>query len=218
MPRPSRDDTNATQSSDPRILRSRARLLDAAAELLKSGGMRAVTVDAVVGRARVARTTLYHHFDSLDELLVAAVAQLIPPVTPPPQSGPLRQRLIEIVARQATLIEDVPVHLAALAWLVMGTTAPDDHLPPNLAALRDHAVEHYRAPFEALFELPEIQGTLGDFDTTLALSQLIGPIVFAKLTGLRQFTHVDCAYVVDDFLRARAMANPLAHDVKSASW
>ena len=50
--------------TDPRPARSRARLLDAATDLLCTGGPNAVTVDAVLRGANVARATLYRHFPS----------------------------------------------------------------------------------------------------------------------------------------------------------
>ena len=50
--------------ADPRPALSRARLLDAATSLLRSGGPSAVTVDAVTRAANVARATLYRHFPS----------------------------------------------------------------------------------------------------------------------------------------------------------
>ena len=49
---------------DPRLIRSRTRLLDAAATLLSTGGVEAVTIDAVTKASKVARTTLYRHFHS----------------------------------------------------------------------------------------------------------------------------------------------------------
>uniref|UniRef100_UPI00111C4932 helix-turn-helix domain-containing protein n=1 Tax=Mycobacterium avium TaxID=1764 RepID=UPI00111C4932 len=49
---------------DPRRARSRNRLLDAAAALLTSGGIEAVTVDAVTKASKVAKTTIYRHFTS----------------------------------------------------------------------------------------------------------------------------------------------------------
>ncbi len=39
---------------------------------------------------------------------------------------------------------------------------------------------------------------------TLALIQLVGPIVFARLVGFPAATAADCARLVDDFLAARA--------------
>lgn len=105
---------------DPRRLRSRARLLDAATSLLVSGGVEAVTVEAVTRLSKVARTTLYRHFTSSTHLLAAAFERLLPQVTPPPPSGDLRQQLIELLNRQAALIDEAPLHLTALAWLALG--------------------------------------------------------------------------------------------------
>ncbi|WP_107657655.1 hypothetical protein [Nocardia suismassiliense] len=45
---------------------------------------------------------------------------------------------------------------------------------------------------------------LGEFDLELALTQLVGPIVFAKLIGIEHATPADCVRIVDDFLAARA--------------
>src|ERR1700738_4922533 len=80
-------------SNDPRPARSRARLLDAATALLRSGGPSAVTIDAVTRSANVARATLYRHFSSANDLLAASFMSLIPPAPMPPEDGSLRERL-----------------------------------------------------------------------------------------------------------------------------
>ncbi|MEU6827029.1 hypothetical protein ABZ894_00095 [Nocardia beijingensis] len=49
-----------------------------------------------------------------------------------------------------------------------------------------------------------MRAKLGDPDVTFALTQLVGPIVFARLVGLEPITPADCARLVDDFLAARA--------------
>jgi AcrR family transcriptional regulator len=50
---------------------ARERILDVASELFYRDGFRAVGIDTIVARAGVAKTTLYHHFASKDELIVA---------------------------------------------------------------------------------------------------------------------------------------------------
>jgi hypothetical protein len=75
--------TITDRSTDPRPARSRARLLEAAAAFLRSGGPSAVTVDAVTRGANVARATLYRHFPSGNDLLAAAFNSLIPPAPTP---------------------------------------------------------------------------------------------------------------------------------------
>ena len=53
----------------------RQRILDASYELFARQGVRAVGVDAVVERAGVAKSTLYRHFRSKDELAIAFLAE-----------------------------------------------------------------------------------------------------------------------------------------------
>ncbi|CAM02725.1 TetR family transcriptional regulator [Saccharopolyspora erythraea NRRL 2338] len=50
---------------------ARERLLDAAGELFYRDGIRAVGIDAVIERAGVAKMSLYKHFRSKDDLVVA---------------------------------------------------------------------------------------------------------------------------------------------------
>lgn len=186
---------------DPRKIRSRNRLLDAAAELLLSGGIDAVTIDAVTRASKVARTTLYRHFDSSTQLLAATFDRLLPPPAAAPTNGPLRTRLIELLHHQATLIDEVPMQLTTLAWLTLSAEATNQD--SAVAALRQRFIEQHRAPFDEILGNPDAAAQLGDYDPDLALLQLVGPILTAKLAGLKRIEHADCARIVDDFLTAR---------------
>ena len=161
---------------DPRRIRSRTRLLDAAANLLSTGGVEAVTIDAVTKASKVARTTLYRHFSSSSHLLAATFERLLPHVTPPaPTSGTLRERLIELLSRQATLFNDAPLHVTTLAWLALGPTgAADSDGQRASGALRNRVVDQYRKPFDALLQSPDAQAQLDNFNLELVLCQLVG--------------------------------------------
>jgi AcrR family transcriptional regulator len=50
---------------------ARERILDSAYELFSRKGLRAVGIDEVIDRAEVAKATLYRHFASKDELVLA---------------------------------------------------------------------------------------------------------------------------------------------------
>jgi AcrR family transcriptional regulator len=54
---------------------ARERILDSAYELFSRRGIRAVGVDEVIERAAVAKATLYRHFSSKDELVLAFLQQ-----------------------------------------------------------------------------------------------------------------------------------------------
>ena len=58
-------------SAQPEAGSAKRRILDTAADLFYRHGYHAVGVDQVVEQAGVAKTTLYRHFESKDDLIVA---------------------------------------------------------------------------------------------------------------------------------------------------
>src|SRR5699024_1750276 len=91
-------DTSRTgRDADPRRQRARSRPLDAASNLLSTGGVAAVTIEAVTRASKVARTTWYRHFPDSAALITAAFQNLLPPLPPLAEKGPLRARLIELL-------------------------------------------------------------------------------------------------------------------------
>ena len=199
-------------SSDPRPARSRARLLDAATTLLRSGGPGAVTIDAVTRSANVARATLYRHFSSANDLVAAAFMSLIPPAPMPPEDGSLRERLNATVMAWAVSIAEAPTTLTAMAWLSLG---PDiSHVPavrqtetgsPEVRSLRAHIAEQYSAPFDAIFDSPQAAAELKPVDRAMAFALLIGPLAFGRLSTLTEFDYQGVAIAaVNGFLKSFA--------------
>jgi AcrR family transcriptional regulator len=197
-------------SSDPRPARSRARLLDAATALLRTGGPSAVTIDAVTRSANVARATLYRHFSSANDLVAAAFISLIPPAPMPPDQGSLRDRLTAIVVAWAESIAEVPTTLTAMAWLSLG---PDiGRLPgahhsgsPAMRSLRERIAEQYSAPFDVIFDGPQAAAELKPVDRTMAFALLIGPLAFGRISTLTEFDYRAVAIAaVDGFLKCFA--------------
>ncbi|MCW2649392.1 MAG: hypothetical protein QOE41_847 [Mycobacterium sp.] len=193
---------------DPRPARSRARLLDAATALLRSGGPSAVTIEAVTRGANVARATLYRHFRSGNDLLAAAFRGLIPPAPMPPEDGPLRDRLVALVLAQAELIAEAPATLTALYWLALGRDL--EELPDGrhtradsveICTLRERVAQQYAAPFDAIFDSPLAAAELAEVDRTMAISLLLGPVLLGRLSTVTDFDYRECANAaVDGFL------------------
>ncbi|MEE2032338.1 TetR/AcrR family transcriptional regulator [Rhodococcus chondri] len=204
----------AASDDDPRKVRSRARLLDAATTLLATGGADAVTIDAVTTRAGVGRATLYRHFANGPELVAAAFARLIPPAPAVPEHLCLRDQLVELLVAQARIIEEAPVPLAAMCWLGMGPSLDPANSPadsrtvdrPELQSLRSQLVERYRLSFDRVLRSDAARDDLGEFDCDFALVQLLGPIVFNRLVTLPPIDRRACEQIVDDFLVARRAA------------
>jgi AcrR family transcriptional regulator len=202
---------------DPRPARSRARLLDAATALLRSGGPSAVTIDAVTRAANVARATLYRHFPSGNDLLAAAFNGVLPPPPMPPTQGSLRDRLIALVLAQAELIAEAPITLTAMSWVALGRDLdqlPDSsHIPAvdsaELTTLRERIAQQYAAPFDAIFDSPDAKAELGTIDRSQAIALLIGPLVVGRLSTLPDFDYRECARAaVDGFLATHAIMRP----------
>ncbi|MBS1693652.1 MAG: TetR/AcrR family transcriptional regulator [Actinobacteria bacterium] len=197
---------------DPRPARSRARLLDAATALLRSGGPGAVTVDAVTRAANVARATLYRHFPSANDLLASAFQAMMPPAPMPPDDGPLRDRLITVLTAQADLIAEAPVTLTAMAWLTLG--ADMEQLPgrgggesPAVRGLRERVAQQYVAPFDAIFDSASARAELGDVDRVQAVALMLGPVVLGRLSTLPGFDYRACVRAaVDGYLAIHARA------------
>jgi AcrR family transcriptional regulator len=197
-------------SNDPRPARSRARLLDAATALLRSGGPSAVTIDAVTRSANVARATLYRHFPSANDLVAAAFMRLIPPAPMPPDEGTLRERLIAIVTAWAEMIAEVPTTLTAMAWLSLGPDigrlpGTQDPGSPEVRSLRERIAEQYSAPFDVIFDGPQVAAELKPVDRTTAFALLIGPLAFGRISTLTEFDYRAVAIAaVDGFLKCFA--------------
>lgn len=203
------------ERTDPRPARSRARLLDAATALLRSGGPDAVTVDAVTRASNVARATLYRHFPSGNDLLAAAFHALIPPTPAVPEEGTLRERLVATLDGFAELIAEAPIGLAAMSWLALGGDlqqtrwAKRAEESAEVRTLRERVAEQYAAPFDQIFDSPQAIEELGDVDRTRAAVLLLGPIVLGKLSTLADFDYREIAdAAVDGFLATHAKSKP----------
>ena len=194
--------------SDPRPARSRARLLEAATALLRTGGPSAVTIDAVTRGANVARATLYRHFSSANDLLAASFMSLIPPPPMPPEDGSLRERLTAVVVAWAESFADAPTTLTAMAWLSLGPDIgqlPDalhhDTLSPEMHSLRERIAQQYSAPFDLILDSPAAAAELRPVDRTVAFALLIGPLAFGRISTLAEFDYQTVAQAaVDGFL------------------
>ncbi len=213
-----------TDKIDPRPARSRARLLEAATALLRTGGPSAVTVDAVTRGANVARATLYRHFPSGNDLLAAAFNGLIPAAPMPTEEGTLRDRLIAVVAAFGQSIAERPGMVMAMSWLALGRDL--GQLPESdrtrsdstaVSTLRERIAQQYAAPFDAIFDSPAA-AELGDIDRTRAIALLIGPAVLGRLSTLPDFDYRDCARAaVDGFLHVQRTQNKTLNEAPNES-
>ncbi len=170
--------------ADARPIWSRDLLIDTTIEVLRSRGVSAVTVDAVITAAQVSRATLYRQFPGCGELVAAAFTQLIPatPASPPP--GPWRERLVAVVSEQARSVAESPDLVAALCWLALerGATPrldqvllPDEADGPERRDLCDRLRQWCLTPLDEVLGRPGARAELGEIDRELVFALLVAP-------------------------------------------
>ncbi len=162
---------------DPRVARTRATVLAAAIDLLAERGYSGFSVEAVVERTGIAKTTLYRHWPTRDDLLAAAIGQgQLGGTRPLPDTGSVRQGLLDFFARQVQVAQ-TPQWERCMPALV---EAAAHH--PELAEIIARLTNQNLAQIETLLRRGIERGELRrDLDPQLAASALIGPIVFRRL-------------------------------------
>jgi AcrR family transcriptional regulator len=182
---------------DPRVARSRAAVISAATELLVDAGPSAVTIDAIVARSGVAKSTIYRHWASRDEVLLDVMEVCAPDlVEPDPELG-VEAGLREIGHRIAAMLNDPEWARVLPALLMLKTHAH------GIADLDKRMEERQNEVLRTLIRRGVEEGLLTpDADGDEASAVLVGPLFFAQLTGL---VTIDAGFVertVDRFLAA----------------
>jgi len=193
MRHPSR--TTVTRTMDPRIERTQAAVRRAATDLLVEGGPAAVTVDAVVARSGVAKSTIYRHWKTRDDLLVDAVQCKVPQLAVPPPDLAFEPALRDAVRTFVAVFEDPEWTRVQPAILLLKLTEP------SIAVVQQDMHDEQRAIFAEIVRRGVAEGALPPgIDLEELAAHLIGPIFFAQVNGAPP---IDVAFgdrVVDRFL------------------
>ena len=112
-----------TPNVDPRVARTRATVLGAAIDLLAERGYSGFSVEGVVERTGIAKTTLYRHWPTRDDLLAAAIARL-------DGSGLDGSGLDERTGSTVPGRSRTPARSARICW-ISRAAGSGPHAPPN---------------------------------------------------------------------------------------
>lgn len=163
---------------DPRVARSRAAVIATATDLLVEGGPDAVTIDAIVARSGVAKSTVYRHWDSREDVLLAVIESCAPQLPELDPDADVVDSLRAVVRAVAAGLND-PRWARVVPALLM--------LKFHEAGVReiDERLEHEQQKVvTALIARAVEDGVLATgIDAREATTQLIGPLLFAHLTG-----------------------------------
>jgi AcrR family transcriptional regulator len=182
---------------DPRVSRTRAAVLRAATDLLVEGGPSAVTIDAIVGRSGVAKSTIYRHWESRDEVLLAVIESCAPVIPTPDPDVDVVTSLRQVIAAVAGFLNDPEWARMLPALLLL-----KNH-EAGIAAI-DERLEHEQDKvLSDLIERAIAEGVLPvGLDVTEAIASLIGPLLFAHLTETVKVDDGFAERTVDRFLAA----------------
>lgn len=173
------DDTDQrAPGCDPRVARSRSAVLDAAGQLLSEEGFPGVTIEAVAARSGVAKTTIYRHWPTRGELLVAAFRQMSCD-TPHPDTGDVRDDLV-------MLIDALAGQLRTERWAsVLPSLAAEARRDPEFAELHQAFMGERRRKVLEVVERGVERGQLPpQTDADLLATMVAGPVFFRALVTL----------------------------------
>lgn len=185
---------------DPRISRTQQAVVEAATDLLVEGGPIALTVDGVVARSGVAKSTIYRHWATRDDLVVEVFRAGAPRIDLPPAEldfeAALRRLAHEIVA---TLSDDRWRRLVP-ALLLLRLQDPD------LARVNDQLEHQQNEVFRRVMQRGVDEGVISADvleDLRRHVTMFVGPILMASLIDTIDGNDTLADDTVDQFLALR---------------
>lgn len=171
-------------------------MLGATVEIVFSDGVNAVTFDEVARRSGVAKTTIYRHFETKNQLVIAALDGLtvFPEV---PDTGNLRADLLAFFATIRPLFRNLRVRAATLD--LMAAAARDD----DLHALHQRAVGQRTRAMRTIFERAQARGELpADLEYVDAFDFLEGPFFVRTMLYPEKVDDLDLERTIDRIVAA----------------
>lgn len=173
-------------------------MLSAAQDVVLASGLAACTIDEVARRSGVARTTIYRHFGTADELAVAAVEEMIADLEVP-DLGSLRDDLSAVVR---TFRDLVPAETFRRLVASMLIRALDD---PGFATVYERTQETRQAALRVAIQRGIARGEVDPgIDLETAMNMVQGPFIAKRLIGHGEMTDRELDAMLDLIVRALA--------------
>ena len=180
--------------ADPRVARTRAAVLNAGIDLLAERGYPGFTIDAIVARTGIAKTTIYRHWPSRDSLLTAVISHLDGGGALP-DTGSVRRDLTIFLTGRVQMAHTrqwqrcMPALVEAAA------------LDPGLARIISTLTASYLSQLQALLRRGRDRGEIRhDISLELAASALMGTFAFRRLLLHKNPTTTQVTAVLDMLL------------------
>jgi len=177
------------------------KILDAIVDLLMEGGYGAVTTDAVASRADVSKATIYRRWRNKSDLIIAALARVLPPVIVPDLGnfGLEMRWLLESRTRDLAR----PGIRNMMAGII-GASVEDPKLDESLRARIVGSMAAHRSVFERAIARGELApgNSVDDLATALA-----GPFVY-RVVWERQAPNPELLELIVQSMLALAAQKP----------
>lgn len=166
----------------PRSEEAHRAALDTTVELLLESGVEGVTLDEVASRSGVAKSTLYRHFGSREDLIVKAARACVV-VHPTPDTGSLATDL-EFLFDHIGKVEEQRKVTELLSMLIESS-----RWDPAMEELRDQALAERRRPIRTVLQLAQLRGEIGPhLDLDSAVAMVVGPFTYRRMVERREVT------------------------------
>lgn len=155
--------------------------------------MAGLTADRVARRSGVAKTTIFRHFSSVHDLVVAALDDMVNPVATP-DTGSLRGDLIELFGSRLPLSGDPRFRRMVLGLLSASATSND----PELARVNETMQRLRAEPIRDVLSLAIARGEArADIDLTDAIDLIEGPLFTRAMLRGERLTPTDLETLID---------------------
>lgn len=154
---------------------AKQKVLDASRELLGETGIDGFTVEAVAKRSGVAKTTIYRHWRTGDQLLMATLDHMVQAI-PTPNTGTLQGDLEAFMASALRMVGDPAINKAMLGVIAAASSDPE------FAEIHQAMMSERLGPLRTIIDLAKGRGDLpADVDTELILDFIEGPFFMRKM-------------------------------------
>jgi AcrR family transcriptional regulator len=161
------------QTEDPRVERTRSRVIEAALALLRAEGPDAVTHSRVAAMSGVGRATVYRHWPDRWALIIDAFESLSMTMTVPTDLS-VRESLVAVLSQLADNLD------SPMAFAMSSMISRAEH-EPEVRAFLDRLLAHASEEIEAALEKgAREEGLVLDVPPETALAALAGPLFYER--------------------------------------
>lgn len=191
---------SVSAQQDPRVLRSKERVLQAAKAILLEAGPRSFNIEAIAEKSGVAKMTIYRHWNNREELMLATFRELVPT-----REQPSYQRHSSPVQTLKNAISAYGAEFATAEWSeIMPSLLLQAKEDPAVSEIWWSFAESRARDLRALIQDCVDVGLIRDVDLEIAISQLMGPLAFRRFLSFETIDKDFCDALVEGFLRAHA--------------